>query len=209
MDKTIILLSGGLDSLITAIWAKQNFSHVEYLSFDYHQKHILELQSAEKIVSALHLDGQVITLPDIMHPVPQFFPNQSTNFFPLRNLIMLSCAISVAVQKGIQSVSIGVNAEDFMLFPDCRESFFIHLEQTVYSALEKHIHIYRPFIRLEKWEMIKYADREFKDLFRTLLPMTITCYNGLTPPCGECDSCKVRIGAFKKAGIIDPITQYV
>lgn len=215
----IILLSGGLDSATVLYMAKQQGFNLHALSFDYGQKHNIELESAKKIakqagvvshkIVSLNLDlwgGSSLT--DTAIEVENGEINSSdipNTYVPARNMVFLSVAASYAEAIGAQHIFIGVSQVDYSGYVDCRQDFIDAMENAInlgtVAAVEhnKPIKIHVPLINMTKAEEIKTGMSLGVDY-----ALTWSCYRGEEKPCGTCDSCLIRAKAFKEAGVVDP-----
>lgn len=222
MTKAVVLLSGGLDSTTCMAVAASKGYELYPVSFDYHQRHLIELDSAKKIAahygSARHLiiktnmesiGGSALTDENIS--VPEGALDHSENdvpitYVPARNLIFLSCALGYAETLAAPYVYIGVNSVDYSGYPDCRPEFIQAFQNvadkaTKISAAEnKKITVVAPLLNLSKKEIILLAKK-----LGAPLELTRSCYNGGEVACGICESCKLRLQGFSQAGIVDPI----
>lgn len=222
--KAIVLASGGLDS--TTIMAIVNYKGYDIyaLSFDYGQRHKIELEAAKKVAKyfdakkhlILHIEldtigGSALT-EDIILPQEKNLKEISssgvpTTYVPARNIIFLSYALAWAEVLGSTNIFIGVNAIDFSNYPDCRPEFVESFQKTANLATKagmegKKIQIHAPLMHMTKGEIIKKGISLGIDY-----SMTHSCYNpgkdGL--PCGRCDSCLLRKKGFEEAGVKDPL----
>ena len=217
MKKAILLLSGGLDSATTAaILANENYE-IFALSFDYNQRHQLELASAKKIVKFLDiLHHNIIKIDSTIFQnsaltnnieVPK---NQDINpdkipvtYVPARNILFLSYATAYAESLAINEIYIGANAIDYSGYPDCREETMTALQSAIRFGMESELTIHAPLMNFSKKQTVELA------LDLAALPamaLTHTCYNGVRPPCGSCPACELRIKGFREAGVVDPLT---
>ncbi|OQY09932.1 MAG: 7-cyano-7-deazaguanine synthase QueC [Fusobacteriia bacterium 4572_132] len=217
--KAVILLSGGLDSTTAVYLAKSRGYEVYTLAFDYGQRHDKELNLAKEIskkvgakehkVVKLNMNawgGSALTDENI--EVPDFAGEGEipVTYVPARNMIFLSIAASYAEALGAQSIFIGVSEVDYSGYVDCRQEFLEAMEVainkgTVMGAEKgKKIKIEAPFIDMTKTEEIELGIK-----LGVNYGMTWSCYKGGEKACGVCDSCQLRLNAFKKAGLEDPI----
>lgn len=223
--KAVVLLSGGLDSATCLAIAKSQGFECYALSLDYHQRHIAELQAANKVATtigaAAHKTAQLdlsmfggsaltddtITVPESgANPIPEGIP---VTYVPARNTIMLSLALAWAEVLQAQDIFIGVNALDYSGYPDCRAEYVEAFQQmanlATKSAVEgQKINIHAPLINMTKAEIIALGTALSIDY-----AMTVSCYqaNALGQACGKCDSCRLRREGFARANISDP-TRY-
>jgi 7-cyano-7-deazaguanine synthase len=223
MKKAIILLSGGLDSATVMAIAKQEQYQLYALSFDYGQRHKIELESAKKVANFfvakehkiakidLRIFGKSALTDNISVPKNQLGNNKiPITYVPARNTIFLSYAIAYAEVIGANNIFIGVNIVDYSGYPDCREPFIRAFEAmanlaTVAGVEGQKINIKTPLINLSKKEIIKIGTTLGVDY-----SITHSCYdpdikNGKTHPCGLCDSCLLRLSGFADNNITDPL----
>jgi 7-cyano-7-deazaguanine synthase len=217
-DKALVLLSGGQDSTTCLFWAIDRFgrSAVSAISFDYGQRHRIELECAEKIAadagveySCLPIDtfsalgGDALTDPqvDIGDDIDTNTGLPNT-FVPGRNLVFLTYAAAYAYQRGIDNLVTGVGQTDYSGYPDCREQTMESLQETLRLGMDSTIRIHAPLMHRSKKQTVELA-RVLGAL--GAMAQTHTCYNGNRPPCGECPACKLRAKGFADAGIEDPL----
>lgn len=220
MDKAVVLLSGGLDSTVCMAVAKSRDLEIFPISFDYHQRHRIELYSARKVAAfydvGRHLivetnmeaiGGSALTDPGINVPEGDIErADVPITYVPARNLIFLSYALSYAEVLQAQYVFIGVNAVDYSGYPDCRPEFIQRFQaladfSTKSAAVDRrHIEIATPLQTLSKKEIVLLGQR-----LGAPLALTHSCYKGGEKACGVCDSCRLRLKGFAEAGVIDPI----
>ena len=220
MKKAVILLSGGLDSTTALYLAKSKEFELYAISFKYGQKHEKELEACKKVAEALKVKEHKIvelnigswggsSLTDSSMAVPEHNTESKdipSTYVPARNMIFLSVAASYAEAIGAQDIFIGVSQVDYSGYVDCREEFISAMQKainkgTVCGAEEnKPITINAPFMYMKKEDEIKLGLSLGVDY-----SLTWSCYNGREKACGVCDSCKLRLAAFEKAGAKDPI----
>jgi 7-cyano-7-deazaguanine synthase len=217
VDKAVIVLSGGQDSTTCLYWALDRFgdANVEALTFDYGQRHRIELDCAAQI--AKHAGVVHATLPidtfaalggnaltDSGIAVDEATGNELPNtFVPGRNLIFLTFAAAFAWQRGIVDLVSGVAQTDYSGYPDCRRDTIDALEQSLNLGMERTFTLHTPLMNLSKKETVELA----QDLGAlNAMALTHTCYNGERPPCGQCPACQLRAKGFLEAGIADPLT---
>jgi 7-cyano-7-deazaguanine synthase len=224
--KAVVLFSGGVDSTTCLAMARSEGYEAHALSFFYHQRHRVELESARKIVSAMGTGGHlVLELP--LHriggsaltadlPVPKdnrledMGGSIPSTYVPARNTIFLAFALAWAEVLGAAHIFIGVNALDYSGYPDCRpeyiDAFTRMANLATREAVEGRIRmkIHTPLLRMSKAEIIRKGMELGVDF-----GLTHSCYdpdeNGLA--CGRCDSCLLRRKGFEEAGVSDP-TRY-
>ncbi len=220
--KAVILLSGGLDSATVLAIAKKDGFQIFALSFDYEQRHSLELEKAKALAKNFNVENHRIVKLDLFGgsalndniPVPK---NRNENeissgipitYVPARNTIFLANALAFAEVNKCDNIFVGVNAVDYSGYPDCRPEYISAFEKLANLATkagtedETKIKIHAPLIRLSKAEIIRKG-LEFGVDYK----LTHSCYDpnieGLS--CGVCDSCVLRLKGFQEAGEIDPI----
>lgn len=205
-EKAVVVFSGGQDSTTCLFWAKQQFAEVEVVTFDYGQRHKLEIECAAEIARDLGVQQTILD----MSLLNQLAPNALTRtdveitheegelpstFVDGRNLLFLSFAAIMAKQKGARHLVTGVCETDFSGYPDCRDSFVKSMNVTLNLSMDYPFVIHTPLMWLDKAQTWKMAD----DLgaFDYVRERTLTCYNGVIGDgCGECPACKLR-----KAGL--------
>jgi 7-cyano-7-deazaguanine synthase len=215
MATALVLLSGGQDSATCLALAIAEFGAAEVmtLSFDYGQRHRIELQKAQILAATAGVSYQEVALPFIgglSHNAltdeamvidalrPESMPN---TFVPGRNLFFLSVAAVVAKQHGIRILYTGVCQTDYSGYPDCRDTFVKSLNVTLNLAMEDHFEIRTPLMWMTKSEtVLLMAEMGRLEWYGH----TYTCYEGVVPPCGTCPSCLLRAKGFHEAGIFDP-----
>ena len=219
--KAVILLSGGLDSSTVLYLAKSEGYDCYALSFDYQQRHRRELTAAKTIATAVGVVAhQVVSfdlslwggsaLTDSQIDLPQdrelsaMSESIPVTYVPARNTIFLSFALAYAEAISASRVYIGVNALDYSGYPDCRGDY-IDAMRSVFRLGTKQgregdpIEIITPLIDLKKTEIIQLGDR-----LGVPWQQTWSCYSGDEVPCGTCDSCLLRLAAFRELGLVDP-----
>lgn len=203
--RALVVLSGGQDSTTCLFWAKREFDEVTALSFNYGQRHALEVELARQIAEGAgvphatldcHLIGQLghNSLTDITMEVEKGVAEDGrppSTFVPGRNLFFLSMAAVYARERGIRHLVTGVSQTDFSGYPDCRDTFIRSLNVTLNLALDTQMVIHTPLMWLDKCETWALADElGVLDLVRH---ETLTCYNGVPGDgCGECPACILR-----------------
>ncbi|WP_066561206.1 7-cyano-7-deazaguanine synthase QueC [Croceicoccus bisphenolivorans] len=215
----VVLLSGGLDSMVSAGIAREAGYRIYALTIDYNQRHRRELESAAAIARVLGCDRHVV-LPldltafggsaltsDIDVPKTGVAEGIPVTYVPARNLVFLSLTLAWAEALDARDVFIGVNALDYSGYPDCRPEFIAGFEKLAGLATkagsEGHgFKIHAPLQYLGKAEIVDEAFRLGLDP-----GMSWSCYDPLPDglACGECDSCRLRRDGFRKSGHVDPI----
>ena len=213
-----MLLSGGLDSATTLAIAGERGHRCYALSFDYGQRHAVEIAAARRVAAALGaVEHRVLAMPigqfghsaltDRAIAVPES-PGEGipVTYVPARNTIFLACALGYAEVIGAQHIYIGVNAVDYSGYPDCRPAFIRAFEDlanlATRAAVEgRPVTIHAPLIELSKADIIRRGLALGVDY-----AMTVSCYqpDGEGRGCGVCDSCRLRQAGFEAAGVTDP-----
>jgi 7-cyano-7-deazaguanine synthase len=201
-EKAIVVFSGGQDSTTCLFWALKQFDEVEAVTFDYNQRHRLEIEVAASIAKELGVPHTVLD----MSLLNQLAPNALTRsdiaieqkegqlpstFVDGRNLLFLSFAAVLAKQKGARHLVTGVCETDFSGYPDCRDIFIKSLNVTLNLAMDYQFVIHTPLMWLTKAQTWKLADE--LGAFEFVRTKTLTCYNGIIADgCGECPACVLR-----------------
>jgi len=218
--KAVILLSGGLDSATALAWALKQGWVCTTLSFNYGQRHDVELQASVNIakhygiadhrvidVSLGVIGGSALTSS---LDVPKDLPESSdipVTYVPARNLVFLSLAAGLAETVGAMKIVIGANIVDYSGYPDCRSEFLTAFETvanlgTKVGSEGQQFEVVAPLITLDKSEIIALGLSLGVDY-----GLTRSCYDPDTQgnPCGHCDSCHFRRDGFEKLGKKDPL----
>jgi 7-cyano-7-deazaguanine synthase len=219
--KAVVLVSGGIDSATVLALAVATRARCYALTFDYGQRHCVELDAAHRVTQALHAaDHRVVkldigwmggsALTDTAIPVPQA-PSAGipVTYVPARNTVFLSIALGWAEVLGAPDIYIGANAMDYSGYPDCRPEFIQAFERLANLATRAGVEgrgfrVHAPLMQLRKHEIIREGSRLGVDY-----SLTISCYDpdGSSRACGRCDSCRLRAQGFAEAGVADP-TRY-
>ncbi len=215
----IVLLSGGLDSMVSAAMARAAGYRIFALTIDYNQRHRIELDAAAKIAAvlgaerhiAMPLDlsrfgGSALTDSRIDVPKSGVEPGIPVTYVPARNSIFLSLALGWAEAVGARDLVIGINALDYSGYPDCRPAFVSAFEAMAVQATKagndgERFTVHAPLVNMSKADIARAANDLGLDA-----GMSWSCYDP-TPagqPCGACDSCRLRAKGFAEAGLIDP-----
>ena len=218
--KAVVLLSGGLDSMVCAALAREAGYEVLALTLDYGQRHRVELEAAKTI--ARELADRHIVLPldltafggsaltsDIAVPKDGGGEGIPITYVPARNTIFLSLALAWAEAAGARDLFIGVNALDYSGYPDCRPDFIAAFQNLADQATKagdegKGFTIHAPLQHMTKADIAREAARLGLDA-----GLSHSCYDP-TPEgaaCGQCDACRLRAKGFAEAGLADP-TRY-
>lgn len=221
MKRALVVFSGGQDSTTCLGWAKSRFDYVESITFDYGQKHRVEIAQAAKIAKALHVKNTLLSLDAFsqlndsalidssldISSSHRTHTNLPSSFVPNRNAIFFTLAHAFAQKQGIEHIIIGVNQTDYSGYPDCREPFVKALELALNLGSEANITFHFPLMHLTKAETFKMSEEE--SVLELVINESHTCYNGDHTHkhtwgygCGECPACLLRkIGweAYSKA----------
>src|ERR1044072_5875329 len=213
----VCLVSGGMDSCVTAALANLENDELAFLHVSYGQRTEARVQQAfadladyfrvnkRLVVSIEHLKAiGGSSLTDQSMPVTEAnleSRNVPTSYVPFRNSHLLSIATSWAEVIGAQRIYIGAVAEDSSGYPDCRPEFYQAFQQVIDAGTkpETHIQIVTPVIHLQKAEIIRRGVE-----VNAPLQLTWSCYQAEDRACGRCDSCALRLRAFREAGLTDP-----
>jgi len=220
-EKAVVLLSGGLDSMVVAGLAREAGRAVCALTIDYNQRHRVELEAAERVAAAIGVERHII-LPldltrfggsaltaDIAVPKSGVEPGIPVTYVPARNTIFLSLALGFAESCGARSIWIGVNALDYSGYPDCRPEF-VHAFQDLANLATKagvegdNFRVETPLLHMTKADIAAKAVRLGLDA-----GISWSCYDpvsvdGEAKACGTCDACRLRAKGFTEAGLPDP-----
>jgi 7-cyano-7-deazaguanine synthase len=220
----VVLLSGGLDSTTVLALARSEGRECSALSFDYGQRHHVELDAARRVASAAgvvrhvvaridlrvfggsaltadHIDVPKGTGGDVGHDIP-------VTYVPARNTIFLSFALAFAETLGASDIFIGVNALDYSGYPDCRPEYIAAFESMANLATRAGVEgrvrtvVHTPLMELSKAEIIGLGTHLGVDY-----GLTHSCYDPGPGgrACGACDSCRLRAKGFAEAGVVDPL----
>ncbi len=215
--KALCVMSGGMDSTLSAYMMKESGYDIIALHFNYGQrtkkkelecfykickdlnvkeKYVLDLDFFSKIGASALTDKKIdVPTGGIEEGVP-------ITYVPFRNGIFLSMAAAIAEKEGASVISIGVVEEDSSGYPDCRESYIQSMEQSINLGTkdETNIEIKMPLVHLQKSQIVQKALN-----LSVPLKFTWSCYKNEEKACGACDSCRLRLNGFKLAGVKDPI----
>jgi len=216
--KAVVLLSGGLDSATTLAYAVSKGYECHAITFDYGQRHKVEIKAAKKVAKALGAARHLVIKIDLRKfggsaltseiPVPKGRSAKTigegipATYVPARNTVFLSLALALAEAAGAHDIFIGVNALDYSGYPDCRPEFIRAFEKTANLGTKAGVEgekfkIHAPLIKMTKAEIVKLGRKLGVDF-----EMTHSCYDPSPDgaPCGKCDSCLLREKGFNEAG---------
>jgi len=199
-EKALVVFSGGQDSTTCLFWTKQQFSHVEAVTFAYGQRHDAEIEVAKEIAAELDVPHHILDLSLLgqltsnaltRHDLDIDNADVPNTFVDGRNHLFLSFAAVMAKQLGMHHIVTGVCETDFSGYPDCRDQFVKSLNVTLNLAMDYPFVIDTPLMWLDKKQTWELADR--LGAFDYVKERTLTCYNGiLGSGCGECPACVLR-----------------
>jgi 7-cyano-7-deazaguanine synthase len=222
VKNAVCLLSGGLDSATCLAYARAEGFSCYALSFDYGQRHKIELDAAARVAACLGVERHIVTqisldafggsalTADIAVPKARSLDAMShgipVTYVPARNTIFLSFALAWAEVLGSGDIFLGVNALDYSGYPDCRPEFIEAYERMANLATKAgvegrtHVTIHTPLIRLSKAQIVVLGRK-----LGVPFGMTHSCYDPTAEgaPCGQCDACLLRRKGFEEAGIED------
>jgi 7-cyano-7-deazaguanine synthase len=220
--KAVVLLSGGLDSTTSAAIAKSQGHTLYALSFNYDQRHVRELDAAQRIAAALGAaDHRILNVPigelghsaltDSSIPVEDAGDSATigdkipSTYVPGRNTVFLSLALSYAEVVGADSIWLGINAMDYSGYPDCRPEYLAAMQAVAGLATKQAVEgsgpkLEAPLAMMSKADIVRAGIE-----YGAPLEMTWSCYRGGDVSCGTCESCVLRLRGFDEAGIPDPI----
>ncbi|MDB1123827.1 7-cyano-7-deazaguanine synthase QueC [Vibrio algarum] len=211
MNKAVVVFSGGQDSTTCLVKAIQEFDEVHAITFDYGQRHKLEIEVAQNLTKELGITAHKVmdvgllnelaisslTRDDI--PVSHELQDNGlpNSFVPGRNILFLTLAGIYAYQIGAKTVITGVCETDFSGYPDCRDEFVKSINDALVKGMDRELVIQTPLMWLNKAETWALADQY--EALELIINQTLTCYNGVIGDgCGDCPSCDLR-----KAGLED------
>jgi 7-cyano-7-deazaguanine synthase len=222
-EGAVVLLSGGLDSTTALAIARSEGYEPFALSFDYGQRHQIELEAARRVAAAMGVGAHIVAKIDLREfggsaltadtPVPKGRTVEAMGdgipitYVPARNTIFLSFALAWAETLEASHIFIGVNALDYSGYPDCRPEYIAAFEAMANLATKagvegkSRVQIHTPLISMSKAEIIERGCELGVDY-----GLTHSCYDpdAAGTPCGGCDSCLLRAKGFAEAGLQDP-----
>lgn len=210
----LVVHSGGADSTICLHWALKKFERVNAITFDYGQRHRIELEAAKTICDRLGIEQNVVpvnsfsalggnALVDDAQNIDTPKDELPNTFVPGRNLIFMTLAAAWAYQIKAKHLVTGVCQTDFSGYPDCRQTTMESLEQALHHGMDHPFKIHTPLMFMSKAGSISMAKQ--LDGCLDSLAHSHTCYEGQVPPCGTCPSCELRAKGFHEIGIPDPL----
>jgi len=218
MKKAVCIISGGMDSTLSAYIAKEVDGYeIVAVHFNYGQKtEQKELECFEKIASSLNslkkitldlhfikdIGGSALTDEDIDVPESGLEPGIPVTYVPFRNGIFLSIAGAIAEKEGAEAIYIGVVEEDSSGYPDCSDKFISDMQIAINKGTrpETKIVLKTPLVHLKKEQIVSESKK-----LGVPIEDTWSCYQAQNKACGVCDSCRLRLKGFDKAGLKDKI----
>ncbi len=215
-----MLLSGGLDSATAAAWARGAGFEVTALSVDYGQRQAAELQAARRVAASLGvrdhrvlrvdlraIGGSALTADlEVPKDRPEIGADVPVTYVPARNTVFLALLAGLAEVVGARDLVLGVNAQDYSGYPDCRPEFLHAFAEvarlgTRFGAAGGRFEIHAPLLHLSKAGIVRLGTALGVDYAATL-----SCYDPPAPAvhCGACDACRLRRAGFAEAGVPDP-----
>lgn len=217
LKKAVCVISGGMDSSLSSFITKNMGYDIIALHFSYGQRtQKRELQAFRDITNRLNcinsyeidldffsqIGASALTDKNIEVPISGLEDGVPITYVPFRNGIFLSIASAIAEKEGAKLIVIGVVQEDSSGYPDCKESYIKDMQKAINSGTkdETNIEIFMPLVHLNKAQIVSKA----LDI-NVPLNLTWSCYKNEEKACGVCDSCRLRLRGFEKAGVKDPI----
>jgi len=211
--KSIIALSGGMDSATILTLASSWGREVEAVGFEYGSHHNqYELKAAKNLASYYHIPFEVIDMTTISKhlksdlldgEIPEgYYKDESMKktVVPGRNIIFASILAGVAWSRNAEEVWLGIHSGDHHIYPDCRPEFFHSMKKAIETGTDNKITLIAPFISIDKAEVLR---RGLK--LGVPYELTRTCYKPQKLACGKCGSCIERLESFKLNEIVDPV----
>jgi 7-cyano-7-deazaguanine synthase len=202
LKKAVVVFSGGQDSTTCLFWALKHFDEVETVTFNYNQKHKLEIDCAASIATELNVKHTILDMSLLNQLAPNALTRDDididqkegelpTTFVDGRNLLFLSFAAVLAKQADARHIVTGVCETDFSGYPDCRDVFIKSLNVTLNLSMDYNFVIHTPLMWINKEETWGLADE--LGALEYVREKTLTCYNGIIADgCGECPACVLR-----------------
>jgi len=218
MSKVVCIISGGMDSALSAKIAQNEGHEIIAVHFNYGQRtEAKEVECFRKVAISVNasksyeidlpffeqIGTSALTDKSIEVPTSGVEEGVPVTYVPFRNGIFLSIAAAVAEKHGAEALYIGVVEEDSSGYPDCRESYIKQMEEALNLGTkeETNLKIKIPLVALKKYEIVEKSLE-----LGVPLEYTWSCYKEEDKACGVCDSCRLRLKGFNEAGSIDPIT---
>jgi 7-cyano-7-deazaguanine synthase len=218
MNKAYVLLSGGQDSFVCILWAREKFATLEAISIAYNQSHKVEIDYAKKIAAHFGIEHTIYDIKDFFSSIAassllnsgdhnikhENAPDLPASFIPNRNGIFLTIAASHAFGKNEKNINLvtGACETDYSGYPDCRLNYMKIKAEELSLALDCHVEIHTPLMSLSKAQTFELAHKS--DHLKELKELTMTCYDGVEKMnewgrgCGECPACKLRRKGYEE-----------
>lgn len=224
-NKALVVLSGGQDSTTCFYWAIKKYGreNVFTVTFDYGQRHKIELESARRITDFAKVNFDLLSIPQVLRstsplvdldtPVGNYnsvddLPGGlEPTFVPGRNILFLTLAANIAYAHKAANIICGVCQEDFGGYYDCRQDFVDAMQKALNQGMigcDDGFNLETPLMDLSKKESVVLAASLGNECLEAL-SYSHTCYEGKFPPCGKCHSCLLRARGFEEAGVLDPL----
>ena len=212
--KSLLILSGGVDSTTLLYDLISQGYEVEAITFDYNQKHRKEIECAVKTCKKLKIPHKILDLKILSEIAPSSLTRKEikvpeghyteesmkSTVVPNRNMIFLSLAAARAISKEIPHLFYAAHSGDHSIYPDCRPVFVSAMETALHLCDWTDITLHAPYLHLTKADIVKIGTRLGVDY-----SLTWTCYRGEDLACGKCGACTERLEAFSEAGVQDPV----
>ena len=218
----VVLVSGGLDSMVTAGLMRQAGYRLLALTIDYNQRHRIELDAAARVAAMVGAERHVVLPLDLSRfggsaltdgaidvPTGGVGPGIPVTYVPARNTIFMSVALGWAEAAGANDIAIGINALDYSGYPDCRPEFITAFDAMAATATKagvegRRLTVHAPLAAMSKADIARAAAKLGLDAGATW-----SCYAPTSEAerCGVCDSCRLRDKGFAEAGLVDPLTR--
>jgi len=216
--RVVVLLSGGMDSTVLLAHERALGRETIALNICYGQRHVREIDAAAKVAEFYNAEYHFVNLPPEIWegssssqilknevPVPHgHYADESmkTTVVPNRNMMLLSVAAAVAISKKCQFVGYAAHAGDHAIYPDCRSSFILPMQEALRQCDWSPIELEAPFVASTKADIVRLGHE-----LRAPFELTYSCYEGRRLHCGKCGTCTERKEAFELANVADP-TKY-
>lgn len=217
IKKAVCVMSGGMDSTLSAYMMKNNGYEIIAVHFNYDQRtQSKELECFYNICQELNIEkkyvldldffkqlgASALTDKNLDVPVGGIEEGVPITYVPFRNGIFLSMSAAIAEKENASAISIGVVEEDSSGYPDCRHSYIKSMEESINLGTKEttNIEIHMPLVNLKKSQIVQKSIE-----LDVPLSLTWSCYKNEDKACGVCDSCRLRLNGFEQAGISDPI----
>ena len=232
MSKALVILSGGQDSTTCAAIARRDHDEVHAITFDYGQRHDIELHAANAVAKALKLTThEILSVGDNIlqgnsplvksggvvekyDPKGELPGGIEKTFVEGRNILFLTIAANRASIRGCSHIFIGVSSEDSGGYPDCEKPFINKMSAALLSGIygesaptgeKSPLQIHTPLMNLSKAESVLAAREVMGEQFESIMRETHTCYDNVRGGCGRCHACILRDRGFSAAGVDDPL----